>query len=261
MLLMAYLHHYGVKTFVEDSSGNAGASLAAYAARYNIHAEIYAPKQSFSPKLNQIQAYGAVLHAIEGTRDEVAQIALEAASDTFYASHVYQPFFNAGIQTLAYEWAEQITDLSQAIILLPAGNGSLLNGVLQGFSFLHKHGMINCIPKIIAVQSENVSPLFHAFREEKPQAYSSTIAEGIASKSPARVQEMVSGLREIGGYVLTVSEEEIINHARQLWQMGFFVEHTSAVPFAAIHKLHEEDVSKKIYTLFSSSGLKAIHKV
>jgi threonine synthase len=98
----------GVKDVVEDSSGNAGASMAAYAARAGLKAAIYAPESASPAKLAQINIFGADLHKIPGPRSETTKAALKAVSlGAVYASHAYNPIYLLGQQSFAWEIWEQ----------------------------------------------------------------------------------------------------------------------------------------------------------
>ena len=67
-VLLSKLVELGVREVVEDSSGNAGAAVAAYCARAGIGCTIYCPASTSKGKLAQIGAYGARLKLIEGYR-------------------------------------------------------------------------------------------------------------------------------------------------------------------------------------------------
>ncbi|MDI6691039.1 MAG: pyridoxal-phosphate dependent enzyme, partial [Candidatus Bathyarchaeota archaeon] len=91
----------------EDSSGNAGASMAAYAARAGLKAKIYVPENVSGPKFNQIQFYGADVVKVSGSRSKVAEEAQKVEKGKFYVGHILHPLFRDGIRSLAYEIAEQ----------------------------------------------------------------------------------------------------------------------------------------------------------
>ena len=123
----------GVSEAIEDSSGNAGASFAAYAARAGIKARVYVPEDASGPKRKQIEFYGAELVAVPGPRSNAAEAARRAAEGGMvYASHAYLPFNLPGYATCAYEIVEQLGQAPGAVIL-PAGQGGLLLGMGRGF--------------------------------------------------------------------------------------------------------------------------------
>jgi threonine synthase len=139
-VLLSQLLVRGVREAVEDSSGNAGASFAAYAAFAGVKARVYVPESASGPKLRQIEAYGAEVRAIPGPRSAAAAAVLqEAKAGVPYASHAYLPFGLAGIATIAYELWE--AGFRSGSIIAPVGHGGLLLGVVRGFLALQQAGL------------------------------------------------------------------------------------------------------------------------
>ena len=245
-VMMSVACELGVTEVVEDSSGNAGASVAAYAARAGIRAHVFAPAAAPAAKLDQIAVYGATTHKIEGNRQDVTDAAMQFAERNamVYASHNLSPYFTEGTKTFAYEIAERCgEDLPQHIVI-PVGNGSLLIGAHQGFGELLRSGSISAIPKLHAIQARAVMPLAAAFVDKRgdssqlsPQT-GSTIAGGIAVANPPRLKQSLHALRDTGGSAVAVEETDILRWQRMLArQEGIFVEPTSAAAFAGVEAL------------------------
>jgi threonine synthase len=247
---------------VEDSSGNAGASLAAYGASVGLKTRIFVPADASGPKLSQIAIYGAELHAVEGPRSEATAAAQEAAEKDYYASHVYNPLFMSGLRTLAYEIVEQMDWQAPDNVVFPVGHGTLLLATYRGFQDLHNAGLIERIPRFFAVQSRACDPIFQAFRRGFTEVHGSvpgrTIAEGIRIGSPPRSRQVLEALRETDGTVLTVTDREVIRAQRALARLGLFVEPTAAAAVAGLRKL-DKMVSDGETTAMplTGSGLKA----
>ncbi|MDI6805096.1 MAG: pyridoxal-phosphate dependent enzyme, partial [Candidatus Bathyarchaeia archaeon] len=148
----------------EDSSGNAGASMAAYAARAGLKAKIYVPENVSGPKFNQIQFYGADVVKVSGSRSKVAEEAQKVEKGKFYVGHILHPLFRDGIRSLAYEIAEQFGCRVPERVYLPVSAGTLLLGVIEGFKHLMDSQAIDDMPKIVACQTQQVSPLYHKFK-------------------------------------------------------------------------------------------------
>lgn len=103
------LHPILKKGYVaEDSSGNAGASLAAYTARAGLKAKIYVPETISGPKFNQIQSYRAEIVKIKGSRSKVSEKAQESKEGKHYVGHILHPLFRDGLRSLSYEITEQL---------------------------------------------------------------------------------------------------------------------------------------------------------
>lgn len=264
--MVGYLAEAGVKKIIEDSSGNAGAAVAGYAAAADIDCEIYLPEDTSTGKLAQILAYGARINKVPGDRDKTAQAIKKAASSTYYASHVYNPLFFAGVASLAQELIEELGYIEK--IILPVGNGSLLLGTWQGFKELLAPAER---PKLIAVQAEPILPVYLNWQQVQPEQRSENlmssqyndlggtknIAEGIAISEPARLPEILAAVRESGGEVIKVSQAEIRRSLTELWQEGIYVEPTAAVAPAGAKKfLAQEYHSGTTVVPLTGSGLK-----
>lgn len=150
-VLVNHLLAHGVTEVVEDSSGNAGASLAAYATAASIRARIFVPASAPEGKKNLIAAFGAELIAIPGPRAATTEACLQAAQSTVYATHAWSPFFVAGQMTCAWEIWEQLGQRAPDAIVCPVGHGGLFTGLTRGFSALLDAGLIEHMPRFYAV--------------------------------------------------------------------------------------------------------------
>lgn len=245
--------------FVEDSSGNAGAALAAYAAAAQISAQIFVPADAPQVKQTQITAVGGAIHAVDGDREAVASAAKQYAREhgVPYLSHNRSPYFSEGMKPAAEEIAAH--GLPDAVVL-PVGNGSLLIGLYRGFRELLQLEQIERIPRLYAIQAINVSPLATAFRNHEPRNPEPTIADGIAVAKPPRLAQMLEALRESGGASAVVSEMEIESARRTIARRGLNVEPTSAVPLAALRRLQERGMitdDERVLIPLTGSGMKS----
>ncbi len=213
-VMVSYLKSRGIDYVLEDSSGNAGASLSAYAAAAGMRCRILVPETASYPKIAQIAAGGADVVTIHGTRQDVADAALRMSHEIFYASHNWQPFFVEGTKTLAYELWEQLGFKAPDNVIVPLGYGSNVLGCERGFAELVRNGEIPKMPRIFGVQAANCAPFFNAWQAGVehllPTAVTPTIAEGIASSKPTRVIEALRAARTSGGSIVAVSEDEIV---------------------------------------------------
>lgn len=245
----------------EDSSGNAGASMAAYAARAGLKAKIYVPENVSGPKFNQIQLYGAEVVKVSGSRSKVAEEAQKVGKGKFYVGHILHPLFKDGIRSLAYEMAEQFGWRVPERIYLPVSAGTLLLGVIEGFRHLIDSNRIEDMPKIVACQTQQVSPLYHKFKNLSyvpPEKFTS-IADALVSVNPPLLEIMVKKLREAEGDAVIVDENEIYGAFMELAGKGFFVEPSSAVAYAAYQKQLREDAKmqkEKTVIILTGTGLK-----
>jgi threonine synthase len=257
-LLVSKIRELGVSQVVEDSSGNAGCAIAAYCARAGVECTILVPEDTSPAKAAQIEAYGARLQRVPGTREDTARAALRAAERTYYASHSWNPFFLHGTKTFAFEVCEQLGWSSPDALVLPVGNGTLLLGAYLGFRELLDAAIVHRMPRLIAVQAEHCAPLYRTFHGQGPLSSRPTMAEGIAIAAPIRGAQIVAAVRESGGTFLAVSEAEIERALHEMWRQGFYIEPTSAAAIAGASRFVRSAARDKvIVSAFTGHGLKS----
>ena len=265
--MISHLRAIGITEAVEDSSGNAGAAMAAYAARAGIHLKVFCPASAAAGKLAQIERYGATLVKIEGARPRATEALLDYIKTTgaYYASHLWHPFFLEGLKTLAFEIAEARAWNPPDWILCPVGAGSILLGLYKGFSELQQAGIISNLPRLAAIQAKHISPVVSAFTSKtarvspmlSPQP---TLAEGIALPAPVRDREVLEALEKTQGSVAAVSEAEIKMATNAFGAAGFYVEPTSAVVLPGLKQLEKNGIispTESVVLILSGHGLKA----
>ncbi len=262
-VLISKVKELGIKRVVEDSSGNAGASIAAYSAIAEIECDIFVPESASKNKIKQIEIFGANLHILPLSRDKVHLKAKEFSINFYYASHFLNPYFIQGTKTVIFEIFEQLDFSLPDSIVIPVGNGSLLLGIYRGLKDLKTSGVIDSYPKLICIQSKNCAPIFEAFKNKsfliKKFHKKDTVAEGIAIANPVRGKDILKVIYETNGEVLTVNEDEIINSQKELARRGIFVEPTSAVQYAGLKKyLNNLNKKENIVCILTGSGLKSL---
>jgi threonine synthase len=265
VLVMNVILGQGVKEVVDDSSGNAGASLAAYAARAGIRARIFAPAHASQAKLAQIAVYGAELVRVPGPRIEATRAAEKATSQgAVYASHVWHPLTLVGMATVAWEVWEQLDRQAPDWLVTPVGQGSLLLGAWRGFQILFQAGLIDHLPRLVAAQAERCAPLASAMVTGSTEAMAvspePTIAEGIAIVKPVRSRALLQAIRESQGLTPTVTEGQIAEAQTRLARAGLYVEPTSATAAAVLPELWSHiKPGETIVVALTGSGLKSPH--
>jgi len=261
-LLTTALRAAGVTEVAEDSSGNAGSSLAAYAARAGIAATVYVPAHASPVKQAQIAAYGARLVAVPGPRIEAARTVQHAVdAGAVYASHVYHPLVTHGFKTIAFEIVEQL-GVAPPMVLLPVGHGTLLLGLAQGFAELRAARCIERLPRLVGVQAALCAPIAAAWargeEEATPIDEGETVAEGARIAAPVHSRAVLAAVRQSDGMLLAVSEAEIMAARQRLAHQGFYIEPTSALPLAALDRLG--DAAGNAVVVLTGSGFKAVSR-
>jgi threonine synthase len=258
-VIAGWLKSSGIVEAVEDSSGNAGASFAAYAARAGIRARIFVPESASGPKRKQIEAYGAELVRIAGSRSDVTTAVKQVAdTGTAYASHANLPFNLPGYATLAYEVYEQLGQIPGSVIL-PAGQGGLLLGVARGFEALRVAKNVDAGPRIIGVQARACAPLW-AMSTAGIQALglvaeNPTLAEGVRVRYPIRGDAVLKAVEAGNGSMCAIEEAEIMPARDVLARLGFYVEPTSAIVLPALAQVME-NIPDPVVLILTGSGYK-----
>jgi len=267
-VLVSVLRAFGARKVADDSSGNAGAALAAYAARGGLSARLFVPAHASGKKLVQIRAYGAELTQVPGSRPRAtaaAKAACQNDPELVYASHNESPYFIAGLKTLAYELAEELSWHVPNHLVVPVGGGGLFLGICQGFSELRALGWIERLPRVHVAQAAACAPIARAWElglaAPEPVQPGKTVAEGVCIADPPRGQEILAALRDVQGTAISVPEGEIALAQRELaLKEGIYIEPTSAVAMAALRKLVAQGVicpGEAVVVPLTGSGLKA----
>jgi len=257
---VALLRSHGARRIVVDSSGNAAAAMSAYCAAHGIACVVYAPAYASPGKLVQSRAYGAEVHLIDGSRDDVARAAQaegEARDDAYYVSHNWSPVFAEGVKTWALEVWEQLGQRAPQRVFVPTGGGSALVGALRGFQATGE------LPRIVASQPAACAPLVEAFARGDDALVGveprETIAEGARIANPPRNRMLIDALRESHGGATAIEEPQLALALHELWRQGIYAEPTAALGAAAfVRAAHDgEELSGTSVVLITGSGLKS----
>lgn len=263
-VLVAWLRERGVTQVVEDSSGNAAASIAGYAARAGMSCTVFAPATASPGKLVQAAAYGATVKPIAGSRDDVARAAEIAALEPggAYATHNWHPLFIEGVKTWAFEVWEQLDFELPDAIIAPAGSGSVILGALHTFREL------GGLPRIYAAQAAACAPLVAAMKwnadNTLPFERTASVAEGIMIANPVRGREILAALRGSGGDAVAIDEPGIAEALFDAAHQGIYCEPTSATAWAAASRLIERGdigVNERVVVVLTGNGLKTTQTI
>ncbi|MDO5725043.1 MAG: threonine synthase [Tissierellia bacterium] len=264
-VLISHVKDLGVDFVVQDSSGNAGNSIAAYAARAGIKCEIYVPENTSPKKIEMIKSHGAKVIVVKGSRDHCAEVCREKVftEGAYYANHVYNPLFYQGTKTFIYEVYEELGYIPKNIFL-PVGNGTLFLGAVFGLEELLNAKIIETMPNIFVIQSEKCDPIYQAYLQKstKPAAVlcEATMAEGIAIGKPMRGEEILEKIYKYDFEVLICPESEILGAREYLAKRGIYAEHTSAAILGA-YRAYEKKFGKleEVLIPITGAGLKSDH--
>jgi len=262
--LMNHIASHDVPEVIDDSSGNAGASLAAYASALGIQARIFVPAAGVESKKALIRAFGGTLVEVEGAQHAKTEACHEAAATTTYASHAWSPYFLLGQMTAGFEIWEQLGQQVPDIVVTPVGHGALFLGIARAFKCLRDAGLTDHLPKMVAVQSEAVDPVVQGYEQqatEPPTINESqrTVADGIMVNRPVRGVEILATLRETGGAAFRVRDDLTTTAQAALARRGLIAEPTSSTTVAALPQIIEKYGSDQtIVCGLTGNGLKNV---
>src|SRR5579863_667938 len=257
------------KTVACASTGNAASSLAVQAASVGLPCYIFVPHNAPRAKIVQLLMCGATVFAVQGSYDDAFDMCIEACNifGWYNRNTGYNPYLVEGKKTVALEIAEQLNWHVPDIILVPTGDGCIISGVYRGFEDFYNLGMIDRMPRLIAVQAEGSPAIVKALEGDgivRPHA-ARTIADGISVGLPRNGAMAVKYIRASGGFGVTVSDEEILAAEKELARLtGVFAEPSGAASYAGLLRLLAEGKiahNERVVLLVTGSGLKSIDAV
>lgn len=201
------------------STGNAGSSLACLAAAAQMPVVIFVPKKAPPAKIAQLAAFGARLILVEGSYDDAfdtCQLACEKFG-WYNRSTGINPLTREGKKTCAYEICEQLNWRAPDFVFVSVGDGNILSGLWKGFKDFKEAGLIEKLPKMIAVQSKKSNAISLAFRNGLGlmppvlmRVKAKTLADSICVDKPRDGLAAILALKESEGDAVEVSDEEIL---------------------------------------------------
>jgi threonine synthase len=252
----------GLKRIAIVSSGNAGASLAAYCARAGLGCLILVPDFTPAEKLAQITVYGPKLAKITATVDQARDFLQKSNVDlgiTPMNTSFLRAYYKEGMKTLAFEICEQFDWDPPEWVLIPSGSGSSLLGAWKGFNEFKKLGLIERYPKLVAVESQAAQPIAEKLGTGAPQV-SKTVATALLVREPPELEYVVAAIKESGGTAVVVEEERMLQAQKGVAKSeGVFAEPSGAIAIGAVANLVDRgfvDRDERIVCVAGGAGLK-----
>ena len=231
----------GVSKIVMPTNGNAGAALAAYAARAGLEALVFCPRDTPEINLREMEVHGARVERVEGLIDDCGALAAEASrrDGWFDLSTLKEPYRIEGKKTMGLELAEQLGWRLPDLIFYPTGGGTGLIGMWKAFAELEAIGLIGPVrPRMVAVQAAGCAPIVEAWAHGETHARrwddASTIASGIRVPRALGDFLILRAVRESGGFAIAVSDAAITAALDEVSrQEGFLLCPEGAATYAA----------------------------
>ncbi|MCA1668372.1 MAG: pyridoxal-phosphate dependent enzyme [Thermomicrobia bacterium] len=252
----------GFRTVVGASTGNAGASLAAYAARAGMHCVMFTGTDVPTTMQTFMAAYGALLCRLEGggSRRALAALGIERYG-WFPGTNVTDPPVGSnpygveGYTTIAYEIVRDLGDAPAAVVV-PTSYGDNLTGIWRGFLRMHDAGIIARLPRMIAAEPANSAPYTHALAHGGPEQIAATPTAAFSIGGGTASRQGWQTLRDSGGDALSVMESEILPAQRRLAsETGLYLEAASVVSVTVAQRIAAE-TDGPVVVIGTSSGLK-----
>ena len=248
------------------STGNAASSLAGMTASMGLRSVIFVPERAPEPKITQLLIFGSTVFRVLGGYDDAFNISQQACEQWHFYNRncAINPYLLEGKKTVGLEIAEQLSWKVPDWIAMSVGDGCSVAGLWKAFRELKQLRLIDHTPRILGVQSEGAAPLTEAFRlgaAVRP-VVPHTIADSIAVGVPRNWRKAVAAVRESGGTMINVSDDEILDAIRYTGRMtGIFAEPAAATAVAGLKRaVGSGEVSKRsnAVAVITGNGLKDI---
>lgn len=246
------------------SSGNMGASVAAYGNRAGMKTLVFLKENVSKEKIGAIAIYGGEVFQVIGDYSKAYQSLLEiGTTQNIYFSLSDDPWRCEGYKSLAFEIYEQTNGQLPDFLAVPVGSGGLFRGILKGFEELKECGITSIVPKMIGVQSAENSPLVDAFEKKADHVesypHSNTLDHVLENPRPPSGNQVLRKLKTNRGFLIKVSNEEILRATRLLAEEGIFAQSASATCLGGVIQAKERNLingDSIVITVITGSGLK-----
>jgi threonine synthase len=267
-------------TVAGASTGNAGSSMACMAAALGLRAVVFVPKAAPPAKIAQLLTFGAAVVAVEGSYDDAFALCEQVCAERGWLNRNTgrNPFTREGKKTCALEIGEQLAWRAPDRVFVSVGDGNILTGLWKGFRDLHAAGVLDRLPRLVAVQSERSNAIARAFaalraagttaatfdprsaRVEPVRA--TTCADSISVDTPADGPAALRALFETDGETVEVSDEAILAAIPLTARLtGVFAEPAGAASVAGLLALAARGTvapEERVVCVVTGSGLKDV---
>ncbi len=263
---------FGITKLTMPSAGNAAGAMSAYAAKANMEAFLFMPKDVPQANKIEVEITNGNLILVDGLINDAGQMSAKKATELglFDVSTLKEPYRVEGKKTMGYEIAEQMEWSLPDVILYPTGGGTGIVGMWKAFDEMEKMGWIDSRrPRMFAVQADGCAPIVKAFKEDAEFAdiwpNASTIAAGIRVPTAIGDYLILQAIRKSGGGAESVSDKDIVQNMKLVGSLeGLFICPEGAALVAALEKfLSKGDISREenILLLNTGSGLKYLDMI
>lgn len=248
------------------STGNAASSMACLASSLKMPTVIFVPAAAPAAKIAQLLVFGAKVITVEGSYDQAFDLCLQAsAAYGWYNRNTgFNPYTREGKKTCAFEIIEQLGWKAPDKVFVSVGDGNIISGLWKGFRDFYALGLIDSLPRMIAVQANGSDAVKRAFENggPLPTVTGATVADSISVSLPRDGEAAVQALRESKGFAVGVDDDEIIAAIPALARAeGVFAEPAGAATIAGLKRAVAEGLVKereRVVAVITGNGLKDI---
>lgn len=270
MVVNYALQTLGRHVIATASTGNAAAALAGCCAAVpDAQAVIFVPATAPEGKIAQMLIFGATVLLVDGDYDTAFDLCWDAC-ETFgwyNRSTGINPITTEGKKTVSHEIAEQLNWQMPDAIVLSVGDGSIISGTYKGCRELYDLGWTDKMPRLIGVQSSGSDALVNAWEHDlaatdMTEQPANTIADSISSRLPRDRAKALHAVRDSGGAMVRVSDDEILASIPALARAsGVFAEPAAAAAYAgaiAARQAGHLSATDNVLLLITGNGLKDV---
>ena len=256
----------GADTIACSSTGNAASSLAGNAAAAGLRTYIFVPSRAPKGKVAQLRIFGSTVISVDGSYEDTFELSKAAIHKWgwYNRNAAINPYLSEGKKTVTLEIMEQLNWQVPDYIALSVGDGCTIAGAWKGLVDLYEVGLIDRLPRLIAVQAEGCCPLNRAIQTGQPwqPMEENTLANSIAVGVPRNPDKALNAIRASGGVAVNVSDEEILAAMRLLGRtQGVFGEPAGVTGTAGVKKALELGLispDSTVVSIVTGNGLKDV---
>ena len=265
-LAVAKAKEAGADTIACSSTGNAASSLAGSAAAAGMRTYIFVPSRAPKGKVAQLRIFGSTVISVEGSYEDTFELS-RAAIDRwgwYNRNAAINPYLSEGKKTVTLEIMEQLNWQAPDYIALSVGDGCTIAGAWKGLVDLYEVGLIDRLPRLIAVQAQGCCPLNRAIQTGQPwqPMEENTLADSIAVGVPRNPDKALDAIRSSHGVAVNVSDEEILSAMGLLGRtQGVFGEPAGVTGTAGVKKALELGLispDSTVVSIVTGNGLKDV---
>lgn len=249
------------------STGNAASSFAGMCANVGLTPHIFVPASAPEAKLAQLLVYGADLLLVDGSYDEAYYLCMEAAEafGWYNRNCAINPYLVEGKKTCGLEIGEQLGADLPDWVAVAVGDGCTVAGIWKGLKEMRRFGVIDRLPRLLGVQAAGANPIYEAFccgSEAIERQVARTAIDSIAVGQPRNAVKALRAIRESGGAVVEIADEEALELIPFLAaRTGVFAEPAGATPLAGIRRAVAAGTigrDERVLQVVTGNGLKDV---